>query len=196
MTATADGAAMSAAGAVELRPAVAADEPFLFRVYAGTRVEEMEIVPWDAAVKDAFLGMQFAAQRRSYAAQFPKAEQALVLCDGAPVGQCSVDRSGEAVLLVDVALLPERRNTGIGTAVLTRLQGEAASAGKPLGLHVLAGNRAIRLYARLGFATAARSGLHLAMVWRPGPVTVAHSCPPDVGRGHGKERGNLGTISR
>ncbi len=113
-----------------------------FRVYAGTRVEALALVPWDTAAKDAFLGMQFAAQRRSYAAQFPKAERALVLCDGAPVGQCSVDRPGEAVLLVDVALLPERRNTGIGTA-------------------------------RLGFATVARSGLHLAMVWHPGPLDRA-----------------------
>jgi len=155
------------AGAIELRPAVAVDEPFLFRVYAGTRAEELALVAWDAAAKDAFLRAQFAAQQHSYAAQFPNAERSLVRCDGAPVGQLTVNRSAEELLLVDVALLPEWRHAGIGTALLTRLQGEAAGVGTPLRLHVLAGSRAVGLYHRLGFETVGRSGWHLAMVWRP-----------------------------
>jgi GNAT superfamily N-acetyltransferase len=183
MTAPAVDNAAPLARAVGHRPAVAADEPFLLRVHAGTRVEELALVPWDTAVKDAFLAMQLAAQRRSLCRPVPKAEQALVLCDGAPVGQCAVDRSGEAVLPVDVALLPERRHNGIGTAVLTRLQGEAASAGKPLRLHVLAGNRGIQRHGRLGFATVARTGLHLTMVWSSGPVDRAGQETEDASPG-------------
>ena len=33
---------------VALRPALATDQPFLTRVYASTRAEELALVPWSA----------------------------------------------------------------------------------------------------------------------------------------------------
>ena len=40
------------------------DEPFLFQVYAHTRVEELALTNWDPATRQAFLTMQFQAMRR------------------------------------------------------------------------------------------------------------------------------------
>jgi hypothetical protein len=55
------------------------DEPFLRRVYAGTREEELAVVPWSIDQKDAFLRMQFDAQHRYYQDQFPDASFDVVL---------------------------------------------------------------------------------------------------------------------
>jgi hypothetical protein len=49
-----------------LRPAGPGDAEWLYRIYASTRDEELAVVPWDAAAKEAFLRMQFAAQDSCY----------------------------------------------------------------------------------------------------------------------------------
>jgi ribosomal protein S18 acetylase RimI-like enzyme len=55
------------------------------------------------------------------------------------------------VRIVDIALLPDYCNRGIGTTLLRGLQSEAAAAGKPLRIHVERFNPALVLYHRLGF---------------------------------------------
>ena len=72
-----------------------------------------------------------------------------------------------AAILAPAAVL--HRGTGMGTALLKDLLAEAERAGKPVRLQVLKTNRAIRLYARLGFAITGESPTHLQMEWRPGP---------------------------
>lgn len=46
-------------------------------------------------------------------------------------------------------------------------QEEAAATQRPLGLQVMKGNPARRLYERLGFRQAGESDTHYAMEWRP-----------------------------
>ena len=55
------------------------------------------------------------------------------------------------IRLVDISLLPEFRNRGLGTSLLRDLFTEAEAAGKPLTIHVEKFNPAMRLYQRLGF---------------------------------------------
>ena len=52
---------------LDLQPLRAEDEPFLFELYASTRGDEMALVGWDKPQQEAFLRMQFKAQRSSYA---------------------------------------------------------------------------------------------------------------------------------
>lgn len=153
---------------LSLRPVLPDDEAFLCHVYAGTRREEVAAWGWDLATQDAFLKMQFTAQRRGYEAAYPGADQSIVLLGDRPVGRIIVDRTEQAIHLVDIALLPEYRNAGCGTALIESLLSEAATAGLPVRLQVLKENRAMRLYQRLGFATSGDSGLYLQMEWRPG----------------------------
>ena len=47
---------------ITLRPAVESNRPLLFELYASTREEEMQRVPWTEAQKQAFLEMQFNGQ--------------------------------------------------------------------------------------------------------------------------------------
>ena len=79
------------------------------------------------------------------------------------------------IRIVDIALLPDYCNRGIGTSLLRGLQSEAAAAGKPLRIHVERFNPALRLYERLGFHPIADRGVYLFMEWREGD----NSQPPN-----------------
>lgn len=141
------------------------DEAFLFEVYASTRRAEMAAWGWAPAQQDAFLRMQFMAQHRAYAAQYPDADQRIIQYNGQRAGRILVARLDQEILLVDIALLPEFRQRGLGTALIKELQAEAAAAGKTLRLHVLKDNPAYRLYQRLGFVVTADNGMHYGMAW-------------------------------
>src|SRR5579883_3287118 len=136
---------------VTRRPERPEDEPLLFQLFASTREEELDAVAFPIEMRGPFLTMQFTAQRRGYASTFPKAEFQIILVNGQNAGRMVVDRADEEIRLVDMVLLPQHRNDGIGTALLQGLTREAAVAQKPLRLCVLQGNRATRLYERLGF---------------------------------------------
>ena len=94
-------------GSIRLRPEASADEQFLLRVYASTRHDELAATGWDAGRIGAFLKMQFNLMRRGYAAQHANAQFSVVLLKDRPIGRLVVDRTEEAIELVDVALLPE-----------------------------------------------------------------------------------------
>jgi ribosomal protein S18 acetylase RimI-like enzyme len=153
-------------GAVTLRPCRPDDEAFLYRVYASTREDELAPLDWDQAQKEAFLRMQFTAQHRFYHEQFPDAAYDLVLRDGQPIGRLYVDRRPDEIRILDIALLTEERQAGIGSALLRELLAEAAQARLPVRIHVELYNPALRLYRRLGFVDAGTTGVHLLMEWR------------------------------
>ena len=150
---------------VTLRPIGDADLEFLYRVYASTREEEMRMVDWSAEQKVAFLWMQFEAQHKHYMEHFPDAEYSLVLLDGEAGGRLYLDRREEEIRVVDIALLPERRGSGVGGWLMRRVLSEAASVGKKVRIHVERNNPALRLYERLGFTQIEDQGVYLLMEW-------------------------------
>jgi GNAT superfamily N-acetyltransferase len=154
--------------AVAFRPIASDDAPFLYRVYASTREEELRPVPWTAAEKDAFLHQQFQAQHTYYQEHYEGARFEVILRDGQPIGRLYVARWADEIRIVDIALLPEHRGAGIGSGVLRGLLAEAAAAGKPVRIHVERLNPARRLYERLGFLPVEDKGVYYLMEWRPG----------------------------
>ncbi len=154
------------ASSLRLRPLEPDDEAFSYRVYTSTRAEEMAQVPWSAAQQEAFLRMQYDAQRQHYLREYPGATWQVIECDGEPAGRLIVDRSEAELLLMDIALLPGWRGRGIGTTLVTALQAEAGAAGKPMHLHVEFFNPAWRLYERLGFGVLECSGIYCELEWR------------------------------
>jgi ribosomal protein S18 acetylase RimI-like enzyme len=151
-------------------PVSGGDGPFLYEVYAGTRRAEIAGWGWEAAQQDAFLRMQFQAQSGAYAAQWPDADHRLILDEaGRRVGRIFVVRTPAELRLVDIALLPECRGSGIGTALVRELQAQAAAAGLPLRLSVARSNDGARqLYERLGFREIGQDEVYAAMEWRDG----------------------------
>src|SRR5215510_15909149 len=83
------------------RAATSDDESFLFEVYAGTRLLELEMVPWGDEQKLAFIKMQFDARETQYRAVYAEATSKIVLRHGKPIGAMLVDRREGEIALVD-----------------------------------------------------------------------------------------------
>jgi len=156
---------------IALRPVRDGDEPFLRSLYASTRADELAQVPWTDAQKRAFADMQFDAQHHHYREVFPNAEFSIVERDGQPIGRLYVDRRAKEIRIVDIALIPETRNLGIGGRLLGTVLEEGRRTGKPVTIHVEKFNPAARLYERLGFREIEDRGVHRLMEWSPGSVS-------------------------
>ncbi len=147
--------------------AIPSDENFLFAVYAGARRAEMAGWGWSEAQQNHFLRMQFMARQSSYRARYPAAATSIIRRDGVPVGSMIVAREPEAIVLVDIAILPEHQRTGIGRGLIDSLRAESAGTGRPVRLSVAKGNPAIKLYARSGFSVVSEDEVYLMMEGRP-----------------------------
>jgi GNAT superfamily N-acetyltransferase len=155
------------AARIELLPVASADyEDFLIQLYASTR-DDIEFLALDAAQKKSLLEMQYLAQKQHYAEQYPEASHDIILLDNQPVGRIIVKRSAEELLGVDLALLPEYRNLGIGTFLLKNLLNEAAQTNRIFCFHVVKTNPAVRLYIRLGCFVTEDTGMHFKMQGPP-----------------------------
>ncbi|MEM9218731.1 MAG: GNAT family N-acetyltransferase [Cyanobacteria bacterium P01_F01_bin.150] len=141
------------------------DRPFLYQVYASTRAEELAIVPWSEEEKKAFLEFQFNAQHRFYQDQFKNAAFWVVEQSGGSIGRLYLDRRADEIRIIDIALLPDFRDRGIGTALLNAILAEARTKRLPVRIHVEYNNRALNLYHRLGFRQVAADGVYYLMEW-------------------------------
>lgn len=162
-------APVAAAGAelVTLRTVTPDDRSFLCRLYGSTRAAELAPLPWTDEEKQAFIAMQFDAQDRHYREHYPAAAFDVIMVGGEPAGRLCVSRGADEMRIVDIALVPECCNRGIGSALLRGLQDEARASGRPLRIHVERFNPAMRLYQRLGFTAIADRGVYLFLEWTP-----------------------------
>ena len=154
-------------GAVTLRPATPRDYDFMRRLYHSTRAEEMAHFPFDEAKKQEFLDSQFAAQFQHYGIHYPTVERNIVEKDGQPIGRLWIDEWKDQIRLVDIALMPECRGSGIGSRLLRDVLARGTAAGKPVTIHVEGFNPALRLYQRLGFEHVDTNGVYYLMRWTP-----------------------------
>ena len=151
------------------RAASGDDTAFLLRVYADSRADELMLVPWSDAQKEAFLQQQFSAQDFHYRKYYPEAAFEMVLVDDVPVGRLYTARAEftDEIRLMDIALLSAFRGRGIGTRLIRETMTEAASMGRGVRLHVEFNNPARRLYDRLGFRFVKEEGPYLMLEWLP-----------------------------
>ena len=155
----------STAAGLRFRPIADSDLPFLARLYASTRMEELAVTDWSDAQKAAFLQSQFDAQHAHYQKYYAGSEFFVVEQAGTAVGRLYLARWKSEHRIVDIALLPEHRGRGLGTALLSDLLDEAATAGKAVTIHVEKFNPALTLYRRLGFSPAGEHGAYHLMRW-------------------------------
>jgi ribosomal protein S18 acetylase RimI-like enzyme len=150
-----------------LRDTLPEDELFLFEVYASTRAQEMALVSWDDEQRKAFLKMQFDAQHSHYRERFPEASYSLILRDDLRLGRLYVLREKCEIRILDITLLPQYRNCGIGTSLLRELLIEAAQSEKRVLIYIETFSPSLNLFERLGFKSITEEGFNLLMEWRP-----------------------------
>jgi ribosomal protein S18 acetylase RimI-like enzyme len=163
-----DGFQLPDGGTVELRPVSESDNEFLLKVYESTRADELAQAEWAEGQKEMFLRWQLNLQRKEYETRFPDADYRVIVIDRERAGRIWIGADDEQIRLLDIALLPEFQNRGVGTALLERLKTEAQSAGKALRHMVFVlNNNADRFYERLGFKKIEDFGAYKHMEWRP-----------------------------
>ncbi|HKR12119.1 MAG TPA: GNAT family N-acetyltransferase [Pyrinomonadaceae bacterium] len=151
---------------VSLRPVTSADREFLISVYARSRAAELAQVAWDDAQKDAFCRWQFERQEEEYNQRYPNARYDVIMVDDAPAGRIWVGVDDKQIRLLDIAILAEFQNRGVGTYLLSQLKDEAAREKKALRHMVFVLNdNAHRFYERLGFSTIEDLGGYKHMEW-------------------------------
>ncbi len=153
---------------VSFRAITEDDISFLRRLYCTTRDYEMVHAPWSEEEKHAFLEQQFAFQHDYYSKHFPEASFELILLDGEPVGRLYLEHRRDEIRLIDIALLPEFRNRGIGGMLMGEVLEQGREKGLPVRIHVEQNNPALRLYQRLGFERVGDVGIYYLMEWSPG----------------------------
>lgn len=161
---------MTPAPKITFRPITADDSEFLYTVYAGTRTEELAMVDWPESQKQAFLRSQFNAQHTAYQRTYQGGNFLVILRDGQPIGRLYLARWPQEIRVVDITLVPEYRNAGIGTAILKDLLAEGKREGKCVSIHVEIFNPALALYRRLGFRKLGDHGPYYLFKWSPDSV--------------------------
>jgi ribosomal protein S18 acetylase RimI-like enzyme len=152
-----------------LRPETEADIPFLCRLYASTRWDELALTDWTDAQKFAFADSQFGFQRHHYRTHYPTSEWGVLEVHGVPAGRLYVYRDAGKFEVLDIALLPQWRGRGIGTALMEWVCAQALAADQTVMIAVEKFNRAQTLYRRLGFREVANEGVYWFMEWRAAP---------------------------
>jgi ribosomal protein S18 acetylase RimI-like enzyme len=148
---------------IALRPARADDLAVLAAIYASTRADELQPVPWTPEQKRVFTDWQSQQQERHYGLHYPAAER-LVVERESVIGRLYVDTAASEVRLMEVTLLPAFRNRGIGTLLMEAILAYADALRRPASLHVEPFNPAKRMYDRLGFQVIETRGVYEFMV--------------------------------
>jgi GNAT superfamily N-acetyltransferase len=156
------------------RAASAADQQLLFTLFAAGKIAEFAPLGWSPQQLQPLLHMQFRAQQMSWAQNSPAAaDTILCLEDDTPVGRHLIERQPSCYRSIDLAVLPDYQNRGIGTWALQQIQNIAALESVAVRLRVIRTNPALHLYERLGFIPVSGDAIALEMEWQPHSTRVS-----------------------
>ena len=137
------------------------DEALLRALYATTRKFELNQVPFTPEQKQAFLAMQFDAQRKHYSANYPQGVHEVICADNNPVGRVWTAVLEDELRIMDITLLPEWRGRGVGAAVLRELIAQSEALSKPLRVWVEIWNPSQGIFQHLGFQAGNNDGVNV-----------------------------------
>ena len=156
---------------IDLRKAEIGDLELFFELYLDSRVEEMRSWGWAPEQMRQFARMQYMSRQMAYSAQYPQADDQVIVFNGAAIGRLLVYTNGEEIRLIDIAILTEQRGKGFGKQVLERLLHEADQASVRVILHVEMSNPAKNWYERAGFQVTGENGGYYLMTRQPAALS-------------------------
>lgn len=157
---------------LKLSPIDNFDVPFLLTIYASTRSKEMAVVSWSDEQKLVFLEMQFQAQHNYYLSRYPNASYSIINLEGQPIGRLYVEQQEDKIKILDITILPEYRNRGVGTKLIAEILQAGGQAEKLVQIYIEIYNPSANLFSRFGFQPIAEEGVNLLWQWNPGAVEM------------------------
>ncbi|MBL8311367.1 MAG: GNAT family N-acetyltransferase [Burkholderiales bacterium] len=154
-------------GALHVRHELPRDREFCAQLFAQTRADELAAVPWADDAKAAFCRSQFEAQHSHYRTHYADADLMVILQGDHLIGRIYVHATPSETRLMEISLLPDWRNRGIGGCLSGAVVAHAHGRGVPAGLHVEPFNPAKRLYERHGFRLVEVRGVYEFMRCEP-----------------------------
>ncbi len=152
------------AGFVRLRPSTPDDEPFLFSAFCAARCGDFIAAGCTGDHLDLILRMQFRVQQQAYQSRYPESAPDIILATDQQVGTWWVAETADEHRIVDIAILPEFRGKGIGSALVIRLIEKARQTGKPVRSSIAKSNgRSVSFHAHLGFQICGDDGVYIQM---------------------------------
>lgn len=148
---------------VALRAATDADMDFLRKVFSSTRMQEFVSAGMPIEQAEALLASQFSIQHAYYRQHYPHGRFDVIVQGTSNIGRLYHDWHGDALQLIDIALLPAYRGAGIGTRLMRAIVAEAARKRMPMRLYVEFENPVRKLYRTLGFVPAGENGVYELM---------------------------------
>lgn len=114
-------------------------------------------------------GWEEEFQREYHRTHYRPEITSIITLDGRDIGCLTVRQEPVYILLESIYLLPQYQNRGIGGQIIEGLLRFAAAVNRPVRLHVLKINPAVRLYKRLDFRIIGETGHHYVMEWSNTP---------------------------
>jgi ribosomal protein S18 acetylase RimI-like enzyme len=150
-----------------MRPAEAGDLAFMQQLYSCTRSAEVRMGACDLTTETLLQGLQFKAQQTWFETRYPNADMAVIMDRERSIGRLYVDYGPDELRILDICLLPDYRNRGIGLGLLRSLQAQGERLRLPVRINVALGSPAQRLLQRCGFEVLAVDGVYNTMEWFP-----------------------------
>lgn len=151
-----------------LTPVLPSDNPLLFEIYVSSRAEEMKLIQWTDEVKNTFLESQFQAQTLHYFSKYPDGSFELIKLENQTAGRLYQAELADEIRIIDITLLPQFRNQGIGTILLSDILKKAEKLQKSVRIYLETYNPSQNLFARLGFVPTSNDGVY--SLWEKAPA--------------------------
>ncbi len=174
---------------LHLRPITANDEEKLCQIYSSTRKEELaQLADWTVMQKEIFLKSQFTAQHTYYQNNYKGAHFWVIEYGSQIIGRLYLHThyEGKSMRIIDISLLPEWRNKGLGKQILLAVMELAGSMNRSVTIHVESFNRAMKMYKKLGFVLVSQTnGVYHLLEWKTKPLAFQENiiCKQSVTNG-------------
>lgn len=150
---------------ITFRPVADDDGEFLLRLYTETHGRVLASAGDDPQIQ-SLVQMQCTIQQQQYAA-YPDADLMIILRNGEPIGRWYVQRKPEEFAVIDIAILPEYQQAGLGRAIMGDFLAEAGQRDLCVRAHAEKLGRAWLLWERMGFRVVGDDGVYLEILWSP-----------------------------
>ena len=148
---------------IQLRRRSEIDLEFFVELFSEMKNSELSLEMLPEKVKDQIISMQFHGFERSIYANYPNLIDEVIIYISKKAGRLLLHKDENSIRIINISLLNDFRNLGIGSAILRDIVEEANKTRKSILLEVDKINPAMHLYARLGFKIIEENELKYAM---------------------------------